>query len=87
MNMSTLERYLNGEEKLIVYPSKRKNKMLVLEYLVSKFDSEKNYTEKEINEILNQFHTFGDYALLRRDLIEAGFLERNNNGSAYWKKK
>ncbi len=85
MNTSVLKKYLDKEGKVIIYPSKSKNKMLILEYLASKFDSQRNYTEKEVNETLKQYHTFNDWALLRRDLFDAGFLGRSSNGSVYWK--
>lgn len=80
-----LEKYLDSAGKVKVYPSKRKYKMVVLEYLASKFEIGKTYKEAEINDILKQHHTFGDWALLRRDLFEAGFLGRNSNCSSYWK--
>ena len=85
MHNNLLDKYLDKEGKVKIYPSKRKYKILVLEYIASKFEISKNYTEAEINNILNQYHTFGDWALLRRELFEAGFLGRNGNCSVYWK--
>jgi len=61
--------------------------MLVLEYLFEKFDAEKNYTEREVNEILNQHHTFGDPAMLRRELFEKKMLRRTLDGRTYWVNK
>ena len=50
-----------------------------------KFETGKFYTEKEVNEVLNNSHTFGDAALLRRELFEKKFLDRELDGRKYWK--
>ena len=34
--------------------------------------------------LLLQHHTFGDPALLRRELFERGLVDRVKDGSAYW---
>ena len=71
------------------WPSRKKknNQLLVLEYLFEKFDTEKKYTEKEVNELLNQYHSFGDPAMLRRELFEKKMLRRTLDGRAYWVNK
>jgi hypothetical protein len=56
---------------------------IILDYLINAFTSGVNYTEKEVNLILSHFHP--DTAGLRRDLIEAGMLERERDGSRYWR--
>lgn len=66
------------------YPSKRKRQQLALSYLASKFEADREYTEKEVNALLKQWHTFSDWAMLRRDLVDAGFLNRDKNGGLYW---
>jgi hypothetical protein len=82
-----LKRFLNEEGKLTIFPSKKQNKMLVLLYLSAKFQPEVIYTEKEVNEIIDQYHTFQDKWLLRRELINQGFLSRLPDGSQYWMTK
>lgn len=82
-----LKRFLNEEGKLTIFPSKKQNKMLVLLYLSTKFQPEVIYTEKEVNEIIDQYHTFQDKWLLRRELINQGFLSRLPDGSQYWMTK
>ncbi|MCL2057249.1 MAG: DUF2087 domain-containing protein, partial [Oscillospiraceae bacterium] len=61
-----------------------KMKTIALFYLAAKFEPGKRYTEKEINETLNNWHTFGDPAMLRRDLYNGYFLGRKKDGSEYW---
>lgn len=66
------------------FPTKEKRKIAVLRNIVKRFEVGKQYTEKEVNEILKK--VYDDYVLLRRYLIEYGFLDRHNDGSAYWVK-
>lgn len=59
--------------------------LAVLRWLATKFDPEARYTEKEVNAILSEVH--GDYATIRRDLIDFGFMQRERGGASYWLKK
>lgn len=79
-----LKNYLDKDQKLKLYPNKRRYKILSLFYLASKFEKDVEYTEKEINEILNDFHTFNDCCLLRRELYNKKFINRLDNCSKYW---
>jgi hypothetical protein len=79
-----ITRFLDNEGRIKQYPAAAKNKLLVLEYLSGKFEEDRIYTEKEVNAIIDKWHTFGDYFLLRRMLIEYGFMGRKPNGSEYW---
>lgn len=53
-------------------------------YLAQKFEAGKRYTEKEVNALLNQWATFDDWALLRRELFNRNYLNRMKDGSVYW---
>jgi hypothetical protein len=77
--------FLDGEGRVTQLPARQKSKLLVLEYLAEKFAAGKDYTEKEVNAILTDWHTFNDYFLLRRELIDFKFLFRTRDGSRYWK--
>ncbi|MGI6167478.1 MAG: DUF2087 domain-containing protein [Eubacteriales bacterium] len=79
-----LRKFLDGEGRLKIYLAKQKYKILSLFYLASKFQAGVIYTEKEVNQILNQWHTFGDWAMLRRELYDKGFLNRKSGCTAYW---
>ncbi|WP_339198681.1 DUF2087 domain-containing protein [Solibacillus sp. FSL R5-0449] len=65
-------------------PSKEKKKLIILQHILKRFDKEKHYHEKEVNEILKTVHE--DFVSLRRHLIEYGFMERSDDGSEYWVK-
>ena len=79
-----LKNFLDTDGKLTSYPAKFKLKILSLFYLASKFEINKKYTEKEVNELLKLWHTFNDWAMLRRDLYDRNFLDREKNCSLYW---
>ena len=76
--------YFNDEGKIFQWPTKHAKKRLVLEYLVAFFKANRQYTEREVSELLNQHHTFGDAALLRRAMFSGGLLCRTKDCSAYW---
>ncbi|MBU4438484.1 MAG: DUF2087 domain-containing protein [Acetobacterium sp.] len=64
-----------------------KKRRALLAYLAEKFEPDCNYTEREVNEICSKWHTFEDYFLLRRELVDYGLLCREQDGSLYWKTK
>ena len=73
------------EDKIIKIPRAEKKKIIILQYLLQKFQRNKRYTEKEVNEIIKNIHE--DFVSLRRYLIQYGFMDREDNGSAYWVKE
>ncbi len=77
-------RFLEGE-RIRQLPTKGAHRLLVLKYLASKFETGRDYTEGQVNAIIDDWHTFGDYFILRRELIDCGLLRRLPNGSRYWR--
>lgn len=67
--------------KLISIPKKEKYKRDMLLYSILLFDSEREYTEAEVNRILAGFYS--DYAILRRYLVDGGYLQRDERGLKY----
>ena len=82
--MTDIKNFLDESGRLKVFPAKRGKKLLALAYLAEKFEPGRTYTEREVNDLLNQWHTFGDPATLRRELYNNRFLDREPSGSAYW---
>lgn len=70
--------------KLKVFSSKEKKKIVTLRRLAEEFEPGRRYTEKEVNQILGS--VYEDYAVLRRYLIEYGYMDRTKDCSAYWRK-
>lgn len=83
--MDIIKRFLNEEGKIKIWPSKKDKQLEILKYLSTKFQFEKTYTEKEVNSIIEAWHTFNDYFLLRRGMIEYKLLSRTRDGGRYWK--
>ena len=79
-----IDNYLDSEKRVRQWPSKRQYKEKICEYLSTKFSVGVMYSEAQVNDILNQWHTFRDYFILRRELIDGGWLKRHRDGSAYW---
>ncbi|MFY0760988.1 DUF2087 domain-containing protein [Metabacillus dongyingensis] len=69
--------------KLKKFPLKEKQKLIVLKAIADRFEGKRKYDEKEVNQLLESI--YHDYVLLRRYLIEYGFLARKADGSEYWK--
>ena len=78
-----LRNFLDASGKLKAFPAKRKKKIYCLFYLAQKFETEKEYTEQEINNVLLDWHTFADPATLRRELYDYRFLDRSLDGKVY----
>lgn len=80
-----VKNYLNDQGQLTVFPAKKSKQKIALFYLASKLDADKNYSEKEINSIIDQWHTYNDSCTLRRELYNNRFINRANDGSTYYK--
>lgn len=80
-----IDKYLDDKGRIKIWPAKIERKKEVLEYLSTKFDYAKFYTEKEVNSIIDNWHTFNDYFLLRRGLVDHKLLSRTRNGAQYWR--
>ena len=76
---------INSFNQIIRWPKKPLDKEIAIQFLSTKFDFHKRYSEKEVNNIIDNHHLFNDIALLRRELISRKFLDRKNDGSVYWK--
>ncbi|THE12468.1 DUF2087 domain-containing protein [Bacillus timonensis] len=71
--------------RLKKFPPKEKQRLIILREISGRFEKDIIYTEKEINQILEDI--YDDYVLIRRYLISYGFLGRKTDGSQYWLKK
>ncbi|HEY1012891.1 MAG TPA: metalloregulator ArsR/SmtB family transcription factor [Herpetosiphonaceae bacterium] len=80
-----LRHFLDSDGRVVRWPGKRKVQIQVLDYLIQHFEPGRDYSEKEVNALINRWHTFGDHATLRRELYEADLLDRTSNGARYWR--
>ena len=80
-----LRRFIDRNGRITLWPpAKQHDKLLILEYLASKFEPERQYSEKEVNERLLLHSAVKDAAALRRALYEYRFMNRERDGSLYW---
>lgn len=60
--------------RLTQIPAQRSKQQIILERLSEEFEPDREYTEREVNRILVEFHD--DVATLRRGLVGQGLMER-----------
>lgn len=70
-----LNDFLEGE-KLKEIPASRKKREVILRWLVDKFQFDREYSEKEVNQMISRHHA--DFATLRRELIGAKLMDRQS---------
>jgi DNA-binding transcriptional ArsR family regulator len=75
-----LKDFFEGK-RLKEIPASRKKRHVVLKFLAEKFEHGRRYTEKEINTLIGEHHA--DFATLRRELVGAALLQREN--AIYWR--
>lgn len=78
-----LKNYLNQDGSIAQLPTNQRKLDVILRYLVEHFEFGEVYTEKEVNQIIGGLNE--DISGLRRDLITFGYLDRERDGSAYWR--
>lgn len=83
--LSGLRPFLDADGRLTALPAKHKKKLEALWYLVEKVEAGRQYTESEINGLLDAWTLFHDSATLRRELFNKRLLNRTPDGGCYWK--
>ncbi len=78
-----LAAFVDKDGRIKNLPAQEKKFQTILNYVLEDFDPNLRYTEKQVNEILARFHN--DTASLRRGLVEYRLLQRESDGSAYWR--
>lgn len=75
-----LRNWVDGD-RLKDIPAQEKKKLIVLRWLAAKIDPDRRYTEREISDLLATYNE--DYAVLRRYLVDCGFMTREKG--IYWR--
>lgn len=78
-----LRPFVDERLRLRQWPSRQKVQRMAAELLVRRFEPGREYSEREVNFILMDGHTFADWALLRRTLVDWRYLTRESDGSRY----
>jgi len=75
-----LDAFMEGD-RIARVPAGYKKRLVILKWLVNKFEEGVKYSEKEVNEIIERYHP--DYCLFRREFVMNGLMERD--GGVYWR--
>jgi hypothetical protein len=84
-NAAKALRQFDDRGRVLRWPIKFSVQRLMLWGLWIRFDARRRYSEREVNEVLNAWHLFGDHCTLRRELINMTLLTRKSDGSEYRK--
>lgn len=71
------------QNKLRVFPIKEGKRKAILPRFANLFEPNKEYTETEVKKIIKAIYE--DDAIIRRYLVDYGYLKRTNDGSKYYK--
>lgn len=69
------------EGELLQMPARRNKQLVILRWVVERFEFGAQYPEKQVNEILKEVNA--DYSMLRRSLVDAGLMQRESG--VYWR--
>ena len=75
--------YSGVDGQLKTLPAQRKKLEAILRHVVTVFEPDCRYTEKQVNELLARFHP--DTATLRRELVGYGLMQREGGCGEYWR--
>jgi DNA-binding transcriptional ArsR family regulator len=73
---TVLQSFIAGD-RITSIPVSRKKRFVLLKWLVEKFESDRDYSEKEVNTILKRHHE--DCATLRREFIGYQLMSRDRD--------
>ena len=78
---AVLRAFLDDDGRLSTVPARRWKRLVILDHLAQMFEPGQRYPEVEVNRRLRAVHD--DVAMLRRYLVDEGFLDRE--GGVYWR--
>lgn len=64
------------------FPKDDREKQIILKNIIKKFHKNKEYSEQEVDKIIRNF--YNEFTLIRRELINFGYMERNPYENKYW---
>lgn len=78
-----IDTFTTPDGRIKAFPAQRKKFEAILRYVLRAFEPGVRYSEKQVNQLLSQFHE--DTATLRRELVGYGWLKRQGGGGDYWR--
>ena len=74
-----MDKFINGFDEIVRWQKEPSDKKMVIKYLATKFDYNKEYTEKDVNKIIYKINLFTDIPLLRKELVSQRMLCRKDD--------
>lgn len=74
-----LTTFIDGDQ-ITAIPRSYKKRMVIVNWLLGKFEPGVRYPEKQVNEIIGRHHE--DYATFRREMVDARLMQRE--AGVYW---
>ncbi len=81
LELKEFQVYKDADGRITRLPAKWTKKVKLSLALLEAFEFDVEYTEPELNEILKAY--LDDFALVRRTLVDMGYLERDRYGKSY----
>ena len=78
-----LRPFIDDAGRLCQWPARQKIQRMAVAWLARRFEPGREYDEKQVNALVMDGHTFADWAILRRSLVDWGFMNRESDGSRY----
>lgn len=75
--------HFDAEGQLLRWPSRYGHQSLALWVLWSRLEAGTVYSEFDVSLVIRNNHRFGDHALIRRAMIDAGLITRTPDGREY----
>ena len=63
--------------KIVQIPAQKQKRWIVLEQVLNEFEFDKEYSEKEVNEIIQKYNE--DHCMIRRSFVEERVMNRENS--------
>ncbi|MEY5023170.1 MAG: hypothetical protein RL569_83 [Actinomycetota bacterium] len=81
LELNEFKTYKDSDGRITRLPAKWSKKVKLSLALLEAFEFDVEYSEPELNEILKAY--LDDFALVRRTLVDMGYLERDRYGKSY----
>jgi hypothetical protein len=78
-----VSRHFDADGVLMRWPAKNSLQPLCLWALWARMEPGRDYSDADNTRLLNAWASFGDHALLRRAMVDMGYVERTPDGRQY----
>lgn len=76
-------RHFDEQGRMVRWPARTNHQQLCLWVIWSRIPATERLSEPKLNRYIIDAHLFGDHAILRRSMVDAGLLARTPDGRVY----